>query len=101
MKDLLRKLNFKGYKRIAIINAGTDFLKSLSDELSEVTIDTEIDQRCPYNFMMLCVKSIEEVDEISPLALHNLTADGILGFAIQKEFKKLNIRPERDKAGNH
>jgi len=98
MKDLLRKLNFKGYKRIAIINAGTDFLKSLSDELSEVTIDTEIDQRCPYNFMMIFVKSIEEVDEISPLALHNLTADGILWFCYpKKSSKKLISGLERDK----
>jgi len=53
MKDLLNKLNYKGYNRIAIINAGEEFLKKVSDELKEVIIDSAIDQRCPYNFMII------------------------------------------------
>ena len=89
MKDLLRKLNYKGYNRIVIINAGDDFLKRASDELSEVIIDTEIDQRCPYNFMIVFVTSILEVNDISPVVLNNLTADGILWFCFPKKGSKL------------
>ena len=98
MKDLLSKLNYKGYNRIAVINAGEEFLKKASDELKDVMIDTEIDQRCPYNFMIIFAKSIREVSNISPLALHNLTADGILWFCYpKKSSKKFSSELERDR----
>ena len=98
MEELLRKLNYKGYNRIVIINAGEDFLQSVSDELRDVKIDTSIDQRCPYNFMVIFVKSIREVNDISPMALHNLTADGVLWFCYPKKTsKKLSSELERDR----
>ena len=98
MKELLRKLNYKEYDRILIMNAGEDFLQSLSDELHDVKIDTEIDQRCPYNFMIIFVKSIREVNDISPVALHNLTADGVLWYCYpKKNSKKLTSDLERDR----
>ncbi len=98
MKELLRKLNYKEYNRILIMNAGEDFLQSLSEELRDAKIDTEIDQRCPYNFMIIFVKSIREVNDISPVALHNLTADGVLWYCYPKKTsKKLNSDLERDR----
>ena len=98
MKDLLNKLNYKGYNRIAIINSGEEFLKKVSDELKEVIIDSVIDQRCPYNFMIIFVRKLKEVQEISPVALHNLTADGILWFCYpKKSSKRLTSDLERDK----
>ena len=50
MKKLFEKLNYKGQGRIAVINAEENFNLILSDELSEVTIDREIDPRFPYDF---------------------------------------------------
>ena len=98
MTDLLNKLNYKGYKRIVIINADDEFLKSVSAVLKDVLIDTEIDQRCPYNFMIIFVRKVKEVENISPLALHNLTADGILWFCYPKKTsKKLSSDLERDR----
>ncbi len=98
MKELLRKLNYKGYNRILMINAGDDFLRKMSDELRDVIIDTEIDQRCPYNFMVIYVKRVREVNDISPMAIHNLTADGVLWFCYPKKTsKKLSSDLERDK----
>ena len=98
MKDLLRKLNYKEYNRILMMNAGEVFLQSLSKELHDVKIDTEIDQRCPYNFMIIFVKSVREVNDISPVALHNLTADGVLWYCYPKKTsKKLTSDLERDR----
>lgn len=97
MKDLLKKLNFKGQRRIVLINAESSFLKAVSKELKEVIIDTEIDQRCPYEFMILFVKNIEEVDHLAPIALHNLTADGVLWFCYPKKTsQKYSSNLERD-----
>jgi len=47
MKSLFTRLNFKGQDRIAIINAEEDFTFTQSDELRDIQIDTEIDQRYP------------------------------------------------------
>ena len=89
MNELLKKLNFKGYKRIVIINAEEDFLNAISGELSGVITDKEVDQRCPYVFMLIFVKKVKEVENIAPVALHNLTADGILWFCFPKKTSKL------------
>jgi hypothetical protein len=97
MQDLLKKLNYKGQKRIAVINAEEDFIRAVAKELKDVIIDIEIDQRCPYEFMILFVKSIAEVDQLAPVALHNLTADGILWYCYpKKSSKKYYSNLERD-----
>jgi len=85
MGDLLRKLNYKGYKRIALINAEEDFKKAFSEELKDIITDFEIDQRCPYEFMILFVRTLADVERLAPAALHNLTADGILWFCYPKK----------------
>jgi hypothetical protein len=97
MQDLLTKLNYKGHKRIAVINAEENFFSEIAKELNDVIIDNEIDQRCPYEFMILFVRSIAEVDQLAPVALHNLTADGILWFCYpKKSSKKHSSNLERD-----
>ncbi len=98
MKELLKKLNYKEQKRIAVINAEQQFSQAVSKELKNVVTDNEIDQRCPYEFIIIFVKSISNVRHFAPLALHNLTADGILWFCYPKKNSKLNSSGlERDK----
>jgi hypothetical protein len=88
MKKLIEKLNYKGQKRIALINAQENFELSLTNELKDVMIDKEIDPRYPYSFIMLFVKNVAEVDHFTPKVLHNLLADGILWFCYPKKRSK-------------
>ncbi len=98
MKDLLRKLNYKQYKRITLINAEESFKKALSEELPDVITDYEVDPRCPYEFMIIFVRTMADVERIAPVALHNLTADGILWFCYPKKTsRKYSSGLERDK----
>jgi len=98
MKKLLAKLNYKGTRRIAVLNSEDIFFRSVSKELQGVITDQEIDQRCPYEFMIIFVKSVDELENIAPIALHNLTADGILWFCYpKKSSKKYSSDLERDK----
>ena len=98
MKNLLDKLNYKGHLRIAVINAESHFFKAISKELKGVQTDREIDQRCPYEYMIFFVRSAEEVELFAPVALHNLTADGILWFCYpKKNSKKYSSDLERDR----
>jgi hypothetical protein len=97
MKDLLVKLNYKGQERIALINAEMDFADSLRKGLKNVMIDKEIDPRYPYSFMILFVKNVKEVEHFTPMALHNLMADGILWFVYpKKSSKKFTSDVDRD-----
>lgn len=97
MKELLKKLNYKEQKKIALINSGKDFLKAIRSELKDVLVHSEIDQRFPYEFIVVFVKNVAEVDHYAPLALHNLTADGILWFCYpKKSSNKFKSDLERD-----
>ncbi len=97
MKNLLDKLNYKGQSRIALINAEEEFKISLSNELKDVIIDSDIDPRFPYSFIILFVRNSSEVDRYSPMVLHNLMADGILWFCYpKKRSKKYKSDIDRD-----
>jgi hypothetical protein len=88
MDQLLAKLNYKGQKRIAVINPSMEFRKSLGKIIPDVILDSEIDPRYPYEFMLLFVELVSEVEHYAPLALHNLISDGILWFAYPKKISK-------------
>ncbi|TAL66236.1 MAG: hypothetical protein EPN88_08790 [Bacteroidetes bacterium] len=89
MMKLVEKLNYKGEERIAVINAEEKFNVIFSDELRDVIIDKEIDPRFPYNFILLFVKNVSEVELYTPVALHNLMADGVLWFSYPKKTSKV------------
>jgi hypothetical protein len=88
MKNLLEKLNYKGQKRISIINAEETFINSVSAGLKDVVIDQKIDPRYPYEFIITFVKSASEVEQVTPMTLHNLMADGVLWFCYPKKSSK-------------
>jgi hypothetical protein len=89
MKNLVEKLNYKGQKRIAVLNAEKVFINSISGDLKDVIIDEKIDPRYPYEFIIIFVKSEAEVEVFTPMTLHNLIADGILWFCYPKKTSKL------------
>ena len=88
MRPLLEKLNYKGQKRIAILNAEKNFKQAPMREIKDIRIDTEIDPRYPYDFMILFVRKAADVKEIVPVALHNLVVDGVLWFCYPKKTSK-------------
>jgi hypothetical protein len=82
MKKLLDKLNYKDYRRIAIINAEPKFLREASKD----------------EFIILFVRSASEVNLLAPKVLHNLTANGVLWLCYPKKSLKLfSTGLERDR----
>jgi hypothetical protein len=97
MKKLFEKLNYKGNNRIAVLNSEEDFAASLSMQLSELTIDREVDPRFPYDFILIFVRNQAEVEKFSAIALHNLLCDGVLWFCYpKKSSKKYHSDIDRD-----
>ena len=85
MKNLLDKLNYKGQKRISVINDEGAFIQSIYSEINDLVIDQKIDPRYPYEFIIIFVKTIAEVEQIAPITIHNLKADGVLWFCYPKK----------------
>lgn len=96
MTDLLVKLNYKSQERIAIINGPEEFMSYVAGRLENVLIDKHIDPRYPYSYIILFVKSVLEVNKITPAALHNLTADGVLWYCYPKKSSK-KYKPDLDR----
>ena len=88
MKNLLEKLNYKGQKRVAIINSDENFPISYFNFPEDVRIDKEIDLRCPYGFILIFTKNIEDVELFTPIAIHNLIVDGNLWYCYPKKTSK-------------
>lgn len=99
MEELLKKLNYKGEVRIALINAPDTFSGSLMKFLPGVQVDTEIDPRYPYEYMIVFVSLHKEVKALAPKALHNLVTDGVLWFVYPKKSSKKSLSPDIDR--NH
>lgn len=88
MDDILKKLRFRDLDRIALLNAPGEVTERLSKVLDGVQIDTEINARYLYEFMLAFVHGSAEVKELGPTCLHNLGHDGILWLAYPKGTSK-------------
>jgi len=88
MQTLLEKLNYKGQKRIVVINAEKNFKLAPLNEMKDIQIDNQIDPRYPYDFILIFVKKVSEVRDITPVALHNMAVDGILWLCYPKKTSK-------------
>jgi hypothetical protein len=97
MEALYKKLNYKGQKRIALINCPEDFYTSSAKYLTDAQIDTTIDPRFPYEFMIVFAELVHEVEVSAPRALHNLVSDGILWFAFPKKTSKKSCTSDLDR----
>lgn len=97
MDKLINKLNYKGQERIALLNSYKEFADFLGAELNGIQIDTIIDSRFLYDFILIFTDTIQKVDELAPAAIHNLSPDGILWFAFPlKTSAKYTGGPDRE-----
>jgi hypothetical protein len=97
MDALYKKLNYKGQKRIAVINCTEEFYNNSVSVLGDVQIDPEIDPRYPYEFMLVFAELVTEVEYLAPKALHNLVTDGVLWFAYPKKTSKKSCASDLDR----
>jgi len=84
MDKLLTKLNYKGDSRILILEGESTFVRTLSMKINTTRIDSEIDPRFLYNFIIIFAKTSEDVERIFLDAVQNLYEDGIIWFIYPK-----------------
>jgi hypothetical protein len=84
MDDILNKLKYGGQNRIAVLNAPDEFRERITGLLPEVQIDTDINARFLYEFMIAFTPGSDDVEKIGPSCIHNLSDDGKLWMAYPK-----------------
>ncbi len=96
MGTLLNKMNYKGYDRLAIIDAPPEVFRVMSGELKGVMVDTKVDPRFLYEFLVLFAENLEQLKKIAPLGMNNIAADGKLWICYPKKSSK-NYRSDIDR----
>ncbi len=84
MDDILKKLRYGKQERIAVLNAPEEFRERITGLLPDVQIDTEINARYLYDFMIAFTLATVDVERIGPACIHNLSNDGKLWLAYPK-----------------
>jgi hypothetical protein len=84
MKEILKKLRYGEQDRIAILNAPRDIMKKMVKALPGVQIDTDINARYLYDFMVVFTPGSDVVKKFGPKCIHNLGDDGKLWMAYPK-----------------
>jgi hypothetical protein len=84
MDEILKKLRYGDQDRIAILNSPKDFMKRVAKALPSVLIDTEINPRYLYDFMIVFTPDSHEVKRLGPTCIQNLGDDGKLWMVYPK-----------------
>lgn len=84
MDNILKKLRYGDQNRIAVLNAPEEFRERINGLLPEVKIDTEINARYLYDFMIVFTPASADVEKLGPACIHNLSDDGKLWLAYPK-----------------
>lgn len=98
MDEILKKLKYDKQDRIAVLNAPDEFRERITGLLPDVQIDTEINARYLYDFMIAFTPGSADVEKLGPSCIHNLSDDGKLWMAYPKSTsRKLSSDINRDR----
>ena len=84
MDEILKKLRYSDQKKIAVLNAPDEFRERIAGLIPDVQIDTEINARYLYDFMIAFTPKSADVERLGPACVHNLSTDGKLWMAYPK-----------------
>ena len=99
MTPLFKKLNFKGQKEIAIINAPSEFENEMAGIKDETLTKTSIGDCSNTDFVIAFVKTKKEIDSIAEFLQKRMEGgDPVIWFAYPKKTsKKYKVEINRDK----
>lgn len=88
MNAIFKKMNFKDYEKFYVLNAPKEF-KSVLEEMSEIT-DVKKSPNCKqkYEFILIFVKTVNDIIKYAPKATPKLVGDSVLWFAYPKKTSK-------------
>jgi hypothetical protein len=97
MISLIKRLNHKPATEIYILNQPAEFASELALIAAEATVKHAIEQASDIDFVLVFVKSKEEIDEGLLKLKDKLRGDAILWYAFPKKTsKKYKVEINRD-----
>lgn len=88
MNPLLKKLNYKNQERILILNSPNEFHKSMAEIKMETEVDRNENTANNYVFVLIFVKSCNEIIRITGKLEEFTAPSAILWFAYPKKSSK-------------
>ena len=87
MHPVIKKLNFKNQDKVLVLNPPGEFQHVLNELISLSSVDQEI-QEAEYEFILIYVKKVQEIEEFSKQITQIMTQDVILWIAYPKKSSK-------------
>ncbi|MGI6768839.1 MAG: hypothetical protein ACOX43_07155 [Bacilli bacterium] len=95
--ELFKKLNYKGQKEVFILNWPEEFIPRKLEISKLVEVRETVANHDTIDFVLVFVKSGEEISQYSELILPKIKDDGIVWFAYpKKSSKKYKVAISRD-----
>ena len=100
MSKLWKKLNLKDQQEILVLNSPESFNKEL-EQLEDVQINKDLEKVQSIEFVIVFVKSAEEIQQFTKPVSEKAPGDAVIWFAYPKTTsKKYNVRINRDQGWN-
>lgn len=95
--ELFKKLNYKGQKEVFILNWPEEFIPRKLEISKLVEVRETVANHDTIDFVLVFIKSGEEISQYSELILPKIKDDGIVWFAYpKKSSKKYKVAISRD-----
>ncbi|HET7657699.1 MAG TPA: hypothetical protein VFK37_05355 [Bacillales bacterium] len=94
MSDITKKLRLKEGQTVLVVKAPEGFLEQLGD-LPE-SVDLSVESEGVYDFILVFVKSIAELETLAPEILNAAHADSLLWLGYPKKSSKIKTDISRD-----
>ncbi len=87
MHPVIKKLNYKNQEKVLVLNSPEEFQLVLN-ELKDLSSVDQFIRETEYEYILIFVKKVQEIEEFSALIIQNIAEDAVFWVAYPKKSSK-------------
>lgn len=87
MHPVIKKLNYKNQEKVLVLNSPVEFQLVLN-ELKDLSSVDQFIRETEYEYILIFVKKVQEIEEFSALIIQNIAEDVVFWVAYPKKSSK-------------
>ena len=87
MHPVIKKLNYKNQEKVLVLNSPVEFQLVLN-ELKDLSSVDQFIRETEYEYILIFVKKVQEIEEFSALITQNISEDAVFWVAYPKKSSK-------------
>ena len=87
MHPVIKKLNYKNQEKVLVLNSPVEFQLVLN-ELKDLSSVDQFIRETEYEYILIFVKKVQEIEEFSGLITQNISEDAVFWVAYPKKSSK-------------